>query len=50
MKKNNTDEKLMQEILDEQVEFYYDRENPSNIFVEYLRYNGAIAFEPVGST
>ena len=49
MKKEEADEKLMQEILDEDVTFYSDVDNPSNVYVEYPLYNGAYAFEPIGS-
>lgn len=49
MKKDEADEKLMQEILDEEVKFYVDEDNPSNVYAEYPLYNGALAFEPIES-
>lgn len=49
MKKEEADEKLMQEILDEDVTFYSDVDNPSSVYVEYPLYNGAYAFEPISS-
>lgn len=49
MKKVEANEKLMQEILDDEVMFYSDRDNPTNIFVEYPTYTGAYAFESINS-
>ena len=49
MKKAEANEKLMQEILDDEVMFYSDRDNPTNIFVEYPTYTGAYAFESINS-
>ena len=49
MKREEADEDLMQEILDDEVAFYYDKDNPSGIYVEYHQHNGAVAFESVGS-
>lgn len=40
---------LMRDILDEQVTFFLDRDNRSQVYVEYPCYNGAIALEPVNS-
>ena len=47
--KDEADEELMQEILDQDVSFYYDKDNPFSIYVEYAQYNGAVAFEPINS-
>ena len=49
MKKVEANEKIMQEILDNEVTFYSDRDNPTNIYVEYPTYTSAVAFEPIGS-
>ena len=49
MRKEEADEELMQEILDEEVKFYFDVENPTSIYVEYRWHNGAMAFESVDS-
>lgn len=49
MKKDEANEKLMHEILEDEVVFYYDLDNPSCVYVEYTLYNGSIAFEPIES-
>ena len=40
---------LMRDILEEYVTFYIDRDNRTQVYVEYPCYNGAIALEPVNS-
>lgn len=49
MKKEEANEQLMQEILDDEVTFYYDVDNPTCIYAEYPLHNGAFAFEPIDS-
>lgn len=49
MKKDEADEKLMKEILDEEVKFFLDEDNPGSVYAEYPLYNGAMAFEPIES-
>ena len=47
--KTEANVQLMREILDNNVTFYIDQDNPTQVYVEYPRYNGAIAMEPVTS-
>lgn len=49
MKKEEADEKLMQEILDDEVTFYSDVDNPTTVYVEYPTFTGACAFESINS-
>ena len=46
----NGDKKVMQAILDESVAFWLDKDNPTNVYVEFQDIKGAYRFEPSGST
>lgn len=49
MKNAEANEKIMQEILDDEVILYSDKDNPTSIYVEYPTYTGAYAFESISS-
>ena len=49
MKKEEANEKIMQEILDDEVTFYSDVDNPTTVYVEYPTFTGACAFETINS-
>lgn len=48
-KKDEANEKLMQEILDDEVKVFLDVDNPSEAYAEYPQYNGSVAFESIKS-
>ncbi len=46
----SVDENLMQQIVDETVNYYLDADNKTKVYVEFKDSNGAYRFEPFGST
>ena len=46
----STDKAVMKKILDDTVRFWLDCDNQTNVFVEFKNNQGAVYFEPIGST
>ena len=45
----SVDDAVIQNILDEEVIMYCDKENPTQVYVEYVNNKGAVVFESIDS-